>query len=140
MSANIGRAKSAALVGDVEGVIASLRRARERGYNRFQQLEADPAWASVRDHPEFRALVHEIAGGWIEDARHTANPTQIELRGVGHAHIARGEYAQALEVLERALEMGGPRDAEIRAELAALRSAIESGTPERARLRVNAGR
>jgi len=135
--ANIGRAKAAALVGDVEGVIANLRRARERGYNRFEQLEADPAWASVRDQPEFRSLVREMAAGWIERARHKPNPTQIELRAVGHAHIARAEYAQALAVLERALEMGGPRDAEIRAEVAALRSAIEAGVPERVRLGVS---
>ena len=48
--------------------------------------------------------------------------------------IARGEYAQALTVLERALELGGPQDAEISAEVAALRAAIEAGTPERVRL------
>jgi hypothetical protein len=107
MPANIGRAKNAALAGDVEGVIAGLRRARDRGYNRFEQLEADPVWASVRDH--------------------------------AHAHIARGEHAQALEILERALEMGGPRDAEIRAEVAALRAAIEAGAPERVRLGATGG-
>jgi hypothetical protein len=139
MPANIGRAKSAGLVGDAEGVIANLRRARDRGYNRFEQLEADPAWASVRNHPEFRALVHEIAGGWIERARHKPNPTQIELRAVGHAHIARSEHAQALEILERALEMGGPRSAEIGAEVAALRAAFEAGAPERVRLGASGG-
>jgi hypothetical protein len=138
--ANVGRAKNAALVGDVEGVIASLLRARARGYNDFYALETDPAWATVRDHPEFRALVHEMAGGKIERALHKPNPIQMELRGVGHAHIARGEHAQALEVLERALEMGGPRDAEIRAEVAALRAAIEAGAPEQVRLGVSAER
>ena len=119
--------------------IADIVHPKVDGYNRFEQLEADPAWASVRDHPEFRALVHEMAGGWIERARHKPNPTQIELRVVAHAHIARGEHARALEILERALEMGGPRDAEIRAEVAALRAAIEAGMPERVRLGPSGG-
>ena len=120
--------------GNVEGVMKGLRRAYARGYDHFHSLETDPAWASVRDHPEFRALVHEMAGDKIERARRKRNPIQMELRGVGHAHIARGEHVQALAVLERALELGGPQDAEIRAEVAALRAAIEAGTPELVRL------
>jgi len=139
-AANIGRARNAALFGDIDGVIAGLRRAYTRGYNHFHALETDPAWASVRNHPEFRALVHEMAAGKIERTRQKPNPIQMELRSVGHAHIARGEHAQALVVLERALEMGGPQDAEISAEVAALRAAIEAGTPEKVRLGATGGR
>jgi hypothetical protein len=138
-AANIGRAKNAALFGDIDGVIKGLRRAYARGYDHFHALETDPAWASVRDHPEFRALVHEMAGGKIERTRDKPNPIQMELRSVGHAHIARGEHAQALVVLERALELGGPQDAEIHAEVAALRAAIEAGTPEQVRLGATGG-
>jgi hypothetical protein len=132
--ANVLRAKGAALVGDADGAVEGLRRASERGYNRFEQVEADPAWDGVRTHPGFRSVVDEMAASWIESGRHKPNPTQIELRAIGHAHIARREHEQALRVLERALALGGPRTPEIRAEVEALRSAIEAGHPEWVRL------
>ena len=43
---------------------------------------------------------------------------------IGHAHFARGEKAEAIAALRRALAKGGPRDRQIRADLAAL------GAPE----------
>jgi hypothetical protein len=130
VAGNILRAKGAALAGDVDAVVAGLRRAAQRGFNRFQQLETDASWEAVREHPEFRAIVHEMAWRWIESGRRKPNPTQTELRVMAHAHIARGEQEQALPLLERALEVGGARSAEIRAEVAALRAAIEAGAPE----------
>jgi hypothetical protein len=135
--ANVVRAKRAAYAGDTQTVFESLRRAAERGFNRFQQLEADPAYAAVRDHPEFRAIVRGMADHWIEAGRRKANPTQTELRLIAHAHIARGEVDQALRLLERAVEVGGPRSAAIRQEAALLRAAIEAEAPERVRLGVN---
>ena len=78
----------------------------------------------MRDEPEFRAVISEIAGGWIERGRERENPTQQELQMIGHAHYARGENQEAIAMLRRALAKGGPRDRQIRADLAAL------GAPE----------
>jgi len=128
------RAQRAVQLGDVDGVVSALRQAAERGYNRYDQLETDPAWAPVRNAPEFRALVRELAAGWIERLERKPNPTQGELRGVAHAHIARGEIRAALVELERALAAGGPFDDDIRMELQALRSAVESGREDSIRL------
>jgi len=138
VAANLLRARRAAFGGDADGAVAGLRAALERGFDRFQQLEVDPVWAPVREHPEFRAIVVEMAGRWIESARGKSDPTQGELRTLAHAHIVRGEPALALALLDRALEVGGARDAEIRAERTALRRALESGTPGRVRLGVSA--
>jgi hypothetical protein len=133
--ANLLRAKRAAFAGDADAALAALERAVARGYNRFEQLEADPAWDAIRDDPRFRALVHELAGRWIASARRKASPTQTELRAVAHAHVARVEYAEALRAYEAALAAGGPDGDAIRAEIGAVRAALDSGDP-RVRVRL----
>ncbi len=135
-AANLMRAKQMALGGDVEATVAALRRAQQRGYNRFEVLETDAAYAALRRDPRFRAVLSDMAATWIERGRHKRSPTQIELRSIGHAHLTRGEHAEALALLERALNTGGPRTNELRAEVTALRMAIEAGRPESVRLGV----
>jgi hypothetical protein len=120
VSANLLRAQRAAQGGDVDGVASALRAAARRGYNRFEQIESDPAFDGMRDQPEFRAVVGEIAAGWIARGRAQEHPTQQELQTIAHAHYVRGERAEAIAALRRALAIGGPRDARIRADLAAL--------------------
>jgi hypothetical protein len=120
VSANLLRAKRAAQFGDVAAVAAALRAAARRGYTLFEPLQTDPAFAGVRDQPEFRAVVAEIAEGWIVRGRAREDPTQQELQMIGHAHFARGEREEAISALQRALARGGPRDDSIRADLAAL--------------------
>jgi tetratricopeptide (TPR) repeat protein len=119
--ASLLRAQRAAQAGDAEAAVTALRAAMARGYIRFQQLLGDPALAPVREHPAFQALVREMAADWIETYAAKGELTQLELRTVAGAHVARGEYREATRLLERALEVGGPTDAEVRAELAALR-------------------
>jgi hypothetical protein len=128
------RAKRKALVGDAPAAVAALRRARERGYNRFEQLATDPGWNPVREDPAFRELLYEMAGAWIERAQAKAVLTQPELRTVAHAHIARGEVGLAAAALRRAVEQGGPHTSEIRAELAAIEAALRDGRADRIRL------
>jgi hypothetical protein len=41
-----------------------------------------------------------------------------------HAHIVRGEHAEAEALLEQALRLGGGFDAVVRAELAQVRAAL----------------
>jgi hypothetical protein len=125
VSANLLRARRAAQIDDVDGVVAALRAAEQRGYNRFEQIEADPAFDAMREQPQFRAVVSEIAAGWIARGRAREHPTQQELRTVAHAHYVRGERAEAIAVLRRALALGGPRDAQIRADLEVLGAAPE---------------
>ena len=120
VSANLLRARRAAQIDDVAGVVAALRAAAQRGYTLFEPIDTDPAFAGVREQPEFRAVISEIAGGWILRGRGQDDPTQQELQMIGHAHFARGEKAEAIAVLRRALAKGGARDEQIRADLAAL--------------------
>ncbi len=132
------RARRAALVRDSKGVIDALRRASERGYNRLDELDRDPTWDFVRDHPDFRALVREIAAGWVDTMHRKRDPTQRELSLLARAHAVRGELREALDALHRALERGGALDPQIRSEIAAVQAAIESGSGE-LRLGLGAG-
>jgi hypothetical protein len=120
-SARYLRARAAAQRGDVATAVTELREASRRGIDNFLVLEGDPALAPVREAPEFRALVAEVAGRWIERARKRGFATQAELRFLGLAHLVRGELAPAIAALEQALEAGGPLDARVAAELAATR-------------------
>jgi hypothetical protein len=120
VSANILRAQRAGRAGDVDGVVAALRAAAARGYNRFEQIDAEPAFAGVRDDPAFRAVVAEIAAGWIRRVGALDAPTQQDLRMMAHAHAVRGEREQAIAALRRALALGGPGGDRLRADLAAL--------------------
>jgi len=77
----------------------------------------EPRFDPVRQHPTFRAVVDEMALGWIAKVAARESPTQSEIRSAAHAHIARREYADARRMLQRALEQGGAYDAQIRDEL-----------------------
>ncbi|MBW2267721.1 MAG: hypothetical protein JRH16_04015 [Deltaproteobacteria bacterium] len=138
--ASVLEAKRAARVGDVQTAIAALRRAVSRGFNRFEQLETDPSYAPIREAPQFRALVAELASTWIESAREKRGLTPSELRSVAHAHIARGEPEQALSLLDAAGVRGGPYAAEFEAEARAIRAGLAIGEPGRIRLRANGPR
>ncbi len=124
-------ARRAAQRGDAEAAVRALRRAEERHAARFTVLLQDPGLAPVRDAPAFRQLVAEMAGRWIERSRELGLETQPELRLRAHAHGVRGESALAIQALERALALGGPLDAELRADLAVARA--EGGSAARPR-------
>jgi len=125
-------ARRAAQQGDVSAAVAALRRASAKGIDRFMALQADPGLAPVRETEEFQALIREMAGRWIERAGARPNPTAPELRVMAHAHIARGEFAEAEALLERALALGGPLEDAVREELASLRArpSKSGGEPE----------
>jgi len=136
--ANVLAAKRAAGQGDAVGAVAALRRAADRGYNRFQQLEIDPSYAGLRQSPAFRALVRELAAAWIASGAAKTDPTPSELRMLAHAHISVGEPKRALVLLDRAAAAGGPYEPEIRADAEAIRAAIEAGAPpDRLRLGIS---
>jgi hypothetical protein len=123
VSARLLRAKSAARVGDAGAAVAEIRGAMQRGYNRFEQLQSDPAYAPIRHTAGFRGVIRDMATGWIESGRAWEDPTQGELRKLASAHAARGERDEAVALLRRALERGGPLDAAIRSDLGRLGAA-----------------
>ncbi len=120
VSAQLGRAKQHVALGDAPAAAAAIRAAVRRGYNRFDRLLADPAFAPIRHHPAFDAILRELAAGWIAKSRAKARLTQSELRSVAHAHVVREEIPQAEAALREALAVGGPHEQAIRRELAAL--------------------
>ncbi len=126
--ANLVRARQSARQGDADGALAALRAAVARGYNRYQDLDADPSFAAIRGDPRFAALLHELAAGWIERLRGHGDNTQIELRVIAQAHLARGERAEALSALEAAVAMEGPIREVLREDLRTLRGS--AGGPE----------
>lgn len=120
-------ARAAAQRGDVAAAVTALRRAADRGIDSFMVLRDDPGLAPVRKTPEFRALLFDMAGRWIEVAGSRRDPTAPELRVIAHAHLVREEYADAEATLARALQLGGPLESVVRQELAALRARSAEG-------------
>jgi len=120
VSANLGRARSAAQRGDADATATALRAALARGFNRFEQLTGDPSFDAVRGSAAFQAVLREMAAVWIEAGRGWDSPTQGELRRLASAHALRGERDETVALLRRALAQGGPHDAAIRDDLAAL--------------------
>jgi len=123
--AHLEQAREAARQGDVEAVVVHLRFAFDRGRIEFTTYQYDPVWEPVRDDPRFSEVVQQMARKWLELEPLYRRPSQIELRGFAHAHMIVGEYREAKELLERALEVGGLRDARIRKELVTVRLELQ---------------
>ena len=103
-------AYEAARVGDAVASAASLRSAYERGFVQFSMPLVNPVYASVREHPDFDAVLDDMAGWWIQRAAEVEQPTQRQLEAFANAHYVRGELDESIALLERALEVGGPAD------------------------------
>jgi hypothetical protein len=121
-SARLVEARRAAQGGDPDAAIAALRRARQLGFNRYEQLQSDPAFKSLRGDPRFESLVREIATAWVTGFEAKPDPTQIELHTLAMAQLARGDRDAALRSLERGLAQGGPIDAVLRARIDEIRA------------------
>jgi hypothetical protein len=123
VNANLQRARQAMQAGDAAGAVAALRGAYGRGYERFERILADPTYAPLHDRPDFQTVMRDMAGRWVARLGGRDDLSQAELFSLGVAHALRGEIAPARAALERALARGGPLDAQIRAQLAALSGA-----------------
>ena len=66
--------------------------------------------------------MREIAGWWVERFAAKPDPTQIELHTLAKAQLATGDREAALATLERALAAHGPLDAQLREDIATVRS------------------
>ena len=105
--AYLTRARAAARAGDLDGVAAGLRGATAAGYDYLHVLLSEPLFAGARSHPGVEAAFQDLARTWIERIEGEEHPNQAELNMLAVAHEARGELAEAVRALERALEVGG---------------------------------
>ena len=121
LSASLLRARRAAQSGDAAGAATALQRAADLGFDSFFALENEPALQGVRQDPRVRAAIGEIAGHWIEVARSRGYSTPHELQLWAQAHSLRGEWAEAIAVLERTLAQPGAPEPELRRALAEAR-------------------
>jgi hypothetical protein len=101
LAGNMLRARRAAQDGDVAAAVVAIRRASELGFDGFSKLDEDAGLAPLRQDPRFRALVAEVAGLWIERAKARGYSTPLELRALAQAHAVRGEWREAIAVIER---------------------------------------
>jgi hypothetical protein len=98
-----------------------LREAHARGYNRLDQILAEPAYAPYLDDPRFRPLLVEIATGLLRTVERSESPSQLDLHVMALAHMTLDDTEAAVHDLERALELGGPIDETIARDLAFMR-------------------
>ncbi len=117
MNAHLLRARDAAVSNDKATAVAELRVAADRGFDLFVALPREPVFGGLRADPDFQALIVELAGRWIDLAKQRGYDSQPELVAWAEAYAIRKEWAQAVERLERAVELGGPMDAVARERL-----------------------
>jgi len=108
VNAHLRRAGQAMEQGDRVAAIAALRGAADRGYERFEQLLANPRFAPLQGDPAFSALIADMAGRWVKRLGPLPDPAQSELFSLGVAHRLRGERDSARRAFERGLAMDGP--------------------------------
>ena len=118
VNAQLLRATRAMQAGDRAAAIAALRAAAARGYERFDQLLANPTYAPLHGDPAFDAVIADMAGRWIERLGRVPDPAQSELLSLAVAHRLRGEREEARRAAQRGLERPGPLREALERELA----------------------
>jgi hypothetical protein len=99
MNGRLVKAWAAAQAGKTPAAVEELRKAADRGFDRFFALPNEPSFAGIRNGPGFHALVLDLAGKWIAMARVPGYDSQPAPR----AHLLRGEYQAVVSTLERAV-------------------------------------
>jgi len=121
LEAHLLRGFRAAREGDAREAARSYRRAVERGYTDLLTLLTAPYLDTVRGHPEFQAVLREVADRTVLRIRSREDPSQMELVLLARAHEVRGERKRAIQAYERGLDRQGPLRDSIRRALARLR-------------------
>lgn len=122
--AHLTRARAAARAGDLDGVAAGLRGATAAGYDSLHALLNEQLFVNARSHQGVDAVFRTLARDWIERVEQLEQPNQAELNMLAVAHESLGELAEAVRVLERALEMGGHQSELMRIHLARVRAEL----------------
>jgi hypothetical protein len=123
---------------DAARSVELIRQAAALGRDHFYPLLFDTGLAPIAQDPLFRELIHELAGRHVELIQSRDYPTQAELASVATAHFERGEFHEAEEALERAVERGGLAGERFAGELESLRS-LRAEIEAAGRLRWNPG-
>jgi hypothetical protein len=117
VNAQLLRATRAMQVGDHAAATAALRAAAARGYERFDQLLANPIYAPLQGHPAFNAVIADMAGRWVARLGVLPDPAQSELLSLAVAHRLRGDREEARRAALRGLARGGPLGVALEHEL-----------------------
>ena len=121
LQASLLRGHRAAADGDGPAAARNFGRAIDLGFSDLEALLVNQRLASVRDHPDFQAMLRDMAARDIARLQIRENPGQSELMALGLAHRVRGEHEAAIRAYERALASEGPFRARINQELSKLR-------------------
>ena len=78
----------------------------------------------IQRDPGFQAFLREVANEWLSRLGANESPSQLELRVIAQAQIVLDDFEGALRSIERALEVGGPIDDEVREDRERLRRAL----------------
>jgi hypothetical protein len=122
------RARRAANERDPEGALAALRVATRDPRRGIADVMQDPAFGPLHGLPGFKALMRELATRRIDSLERAPNLTEADLMSLGQAYMLRGEYARAIDALERARARGGAYGERIAEMLAEVRAAEAADT------------
>ena len=120
INAAIVAAGEAASRGEADRAVAELRRAYGLGFRDVNLVLEHPSYAPLRRRDDFRRLVADMAGRWIEIFGRYDDLSQVELMALGQSHEIRGEREAARRAYQRGLAVGGSQDAWFRERLGAL--------------------
>jgi hypothetical protein len=125
------QAIDAAQRGDAAAAVAALRRAESlRPLCLVRPVHADARLARIRETPEYRAYLREIARFRIDVAERLRLDHYVWLRSTAAAYGMLGDYDEAIALLVRAMREGGPK-AELTLEVIAAQQAKRVPEPER---------
>lgn len=124
----------AASEGDGPRAAQEARLAMERGYHRFMDLTQGSHFTLVRDDPEFREVLEEMARRWLAATEKLPAPLAEDRLFRAHAYLMLGSLHDAERELEEAQRLGGPHAAQVRAELRQVRARIRTEEIRRERV------
>jgi hypothetical protein len=126
VQAELLRVSERVSLGDVDGTIAALERAHRKGLDDPLFLVREPALASLRSHPRVQRLLRTMATQRIEGLLRRSRLTRLELASLARFYYVRGDLAEAVGTLERAMGTPGVgSDAALAQELEMMRAALE---------------
>lgn len=120
--ATLQQSESALRAGDSAGAVEALWTLHRGDFDQIDMLLSFPPFAPLREQPRFKDLLAEMAAGLLEKYAGKDTLAQHELQQIGLAHFVRGELDAAERALERALELGGPNDDDVRQYLLNVRA------------------